>query len=386
VGAPASGVGALASTEAAAPDRSSDGSAASVDAAIVVEGVTKRFKQTVAVDDCHLVVERGAFVSLLGPSGCGKTTLLRMIGGFESQDGGRILIHGKPVDRLPPNRRPVNMVFQRYALFPHKSVYENIAFPLELRGVSKKERRKRVQESLELVRLPGVEHRRPTELSGGQAQRIALARALVGRPDVLLLDEPLTSLDLKLRKAMQLELRSIQEELGTTFLYVTHDQEEALTMSDRIVLMNEGRIVQEGEPAEIYNRPESVFASHFIGETNLFEGEVVAVESTGTRVRVGSLDVAAPTGDVRPGVTAAVSVRPQAVAIGPSVVHDHENRFRGRLERRIFLGNLVRWYVEIDPGVIVTAEGPAEDPPLEEGTDLEVSWRRNDSILLPQPS
>src|SRR6266508_2500489 len=188
---------------------------ASVEAAIVVEGVTKRFKQTVAVGDCHLVVERGAFVSLLGPSGCGKTTLLRVIGGFESQDSGRILIHGKPVDRLPPNRRPVNMVFQRYALFPHKSVYENIAFPLELRGVSKKERRKRVRESLELVRLPGVEDRRPTELSGGQAQRIALARALVGRPDVLLLDEPLTSLDLKLRKAMQLELRSIQEELGT---------------------------------------------------------------------------------------------------------------------------------------------------------------------------
>jgi ABC-type Fe3+/spermidine/putrescine transport system ATPase subunit len=233
------------------------------------------------------------------------------------------------------------------------------------------------------VRLPGVEDRRPTELSGGQAQRIALARALVGRPDVLLLDEPLTSLDLKLRKAMQLELRSIQEELGTTFLYVTHDQEEALTMSDRIVLMNEGRIVQEGEPAEIYNRPESVFASHFIGETNLFEGEVVAVETAGTRVRVGSLDVAAPIGDVSPSVTAAVSVRPQAVAIGPEVVHDHENRFRGRLERRIFLGNLVRWYVEIDPGVIVTAEGPAEDPPLEEGTDLEVSWRRDDSILLP---
>jgi spermidine/putrescine transport system ATP-binding protein len=352
------------------------------DAAILVDGVTKRFGQTVAVDDCHLVVERGAFVSLLGPSGCGKTTLLRVIGGFESQDRGRILIHGRQVDRLPPNRRPVNMVFQRYALFPHKSVFENIAFPLELRGVSKKERRGRVREMLELVRLPGVEDRRPNELSGGQAQRIALARALIGRPEVLLLDEPLTSLDLKLRKAMQLELRRIQEELGTTFLYVTHDQEEALTMSDRIVLMNDGRIVQEGPPAEIYNRPESVFASHFIGETNLLEGDVTGRDSGGTRVRVSELEVAAPAGELSVGTKVSVSVRPQAVTIGENLGDAHENRFRGRLERRIFLGNLVRWYVEIDPGIVVTAEGPPEEPPLEEGSDLELSWRRDDSILL----
>lgn len=382
MGAPPGSVGPLASTEVAAPGRPAGGRTSSSDAAIVVEGVTKRFGQTVAVDNCHLVVERGAFVSLLGPSGCGKTTLLRMIGGFESQDAGRIAIHGKQVDRLPPNKRPVNMVFQRYALFPHKSVFENIAFPLELRGVSKQERRERVGEMLDLVRLPGVEERRSTELSGGQAQRIALARALVARPEVLLLDEPLTALDLKLRKAMQLELRRIQEELGTTFLYVTHDQEEALAMSDRIVLMNEGRIVQEGGPAEIYNRPESVFASHFIGETNLLEGEVVAVESGGTRVRVGPVEVAAPAGPLALGATASVSVRPQCVSIGRRVQAAHENRFRGRLERRIFLGNLVRWYVEIGPDIVVTAEGAPEERPLEEGSELDVSWAREDSILL----
>ena len=355
------------------------------DAAIVVEGISKRFGSTLAVDDCSLRVERGAFVSLLGPSGCGKTTLLRIVGGFESQDSGRVIIHGQAVDRLPPNKRPVNMVFQRYALFPHKSVLENIAFPLELRGVPKRERAERVGEMLELVRLPGVEARNPSQLSGGQAQRVALARALIGRPEVLLLDEPLTALDLKLRKAMQLELRRIQEELGTTFLYVTHDQEEALTMSDRIVLMNEGRIVQEGAPGEIYEHPRSVFASNFIGEANLLHGEVAAVEDAGTRVRVDGLDVLAPAAEVSGGEAVVVSVRPQRILLQAEASPDGaDNCLPGVVQRRIFLGNLVRWLVEVGPELVLTVESGADSTPFTEGESVYVTWRKDGSILLPE--
>ncbi|MBD0318085.1 MAG: ABC transporter ATP-binding protein [Thermoleophilia bacterium] len=353
------------------------------EAAIVVESVCKRFGDTVAVDSCTLHVEHGAFVSLLGPSGCGKTTLLRIVGGFESQDSGRVVIHGEPVDRLPPNKRPVNMVFQRYALFPHKSVFENIAFPLEVRGVGKKERAERVKEMLELVRLPGVERRRPEQLSGGQAQRIALARALVSRPPVLLLDEPLTALDLKLRKAMQLELRRIQEELGTTFLYVTHDQEEALTMSDRIVLMNDGRIVQEGVPTEIYNRPANVFASHFIGEANVLEGVVATAGEEGTLVRVDGLEIAASSADVAPGQKVAVSIRPERLSIVAPADASGDGALRGVVARRVFLGNLVRWLVELAPGVLVTVEGAAGEDELEEGSAAYVRWPRDAALVLP---
>jgi spermidine/putrescine transport system ATP-binding protein len=361
--------------------------AAATDAAIVVENVSKSFGTTVAVDGCSLRVDRGAFVSLLGPSGCGKTTLLRIVGGFESQDAGTVEIHGKRVDRLPPNKRPVNMVFQRYALFPHKTVVDNIGFALELRGVSKQERAERVREMLELVRLPGVEDRSPLQLSGGQAQRVALARALIGRPEVLLLDEPLTALDLKLRKAMQLELRRIQEQLGTTFLYVTHDQEEALTMSDRIVLMNDGRIVQEGSPAEIYDRPESVFASHFIGEANLLHGTVAAVDAGSTRVQVDGLDVVAPAADVAPGQRVVVSVRPERLEIAPpGEAAAGENAFTGRVQRRIFLGHLMRRLVEIAPGVVLTVESAVDAATLGEGDDATVSWPRDAAIVLPEDS
>jgi spermidine/putrescine transport system ATP-binding protein len=355
---------------------------AATDAAIVIDSVSKRFGNTVAVDSFTLRVERGEFVSLLGPSGCGKTTLLRIVGGVESQDAGRILIHGKIVDRLPPNNRPVNMVFQRYALFPHKSVFENIAFPLELRGVGRKERAERVREMLELVRLPGVERRRPEQLSGGQAQRIALARALISRPPVLLLDEPLTALDLKLRKAMQLELRRIQEELGTTFLYVTHDQEEALTMSDRIVLMNEGRIVQEGEPSDIYERPATVFASHFIGEANLLEGVVTAADADGTRVRVEGLELVASPADVVTGQQVTVSVRPERLAIAGDGGDTADSVLRGVVARRIFLGNLVRWLVEVAPGVIITVEGRAGGDEFAEGSRALVLWPKETAVVL----
>jgi spermidine/putrescine ABC transporter ATP-binding subunit len=355
-------------------------------AAIVVDGIVKRFGPTTALAGVSLRVEPGTFVSLLGPSGCGKTTLLRIIGGFEHADSGSVFIHGQRVDRLPPNRRPVNTVFQRYALFPHKSVFENIAFSLALRRVPREEQRERVADMLRLVRLPGVEARTPGQLSGGQAQRVALARALIARPDVLLLDEPLAALDLKLRKAMQLELRRIQEELGTSFLYVTHDQEEALTMSDKIVLMNEGQISQEGTPTEIYERPANVFASGFIGEANLLHGVVEATDGVTAHVVLdGDLArVTAPASSARPAQRVVVSIRPERLRLGPpGSANGAENRIRGMLQRRIFLGNVIREFVSLSPDLVVMAQRDVDTTALPPAAPVEVSWHAANTILLP---
>ena len=239
--------------------------------AIALERVTKRFGKTAAVDDVSLSIGEGEFFSLLGPSGCGKTTTLRMIGGFEQPDAGRIVLQGQDVTTVPPNRRPLNMVFQHYALFPHMSVYDNVAFGLKVSGVPRAEHRDRIVRLLQVVELEGMEKRRIRQLSGGQQQRVALARALVKEPAALLLDEPLGALDVKLRKHMQRELKRIQAELGTTFVYVTHDQEEALAMSDRIAVMNGGRVEQLGSPREIYERPESPFVADFIGSLNALD-------------------------------------------------------------------------------------------------------------------
>ncbi|HSO02409.1 MAG TPA: ABC transporter ATP-binding protein [Gaiellaceae bacterium] len=255
-------------------------------AAVELERVTRRFGEVVAVDALDLEVREGEFLSLLGPSGCGKTTTLRLIAGFERPDAGAIRIGGSDVARLPPYRRPVNTVFQSYALFPHLSVLDNVAYGLKQRRVPRTERRARARSLLELVRLPGVEHRRPRELSGGQQQRVALARALVLEPKVLLLDEPLGALDLKVRKELQIELKRIQLSVGITFVYVTHDQEEALAMSDRVAVMSGGRIEQLGRPQEIYDDPATPFVAGFIGETNFIEsrGKTVAVRPEGLRV------------------------------------------------------------------------------------------------------
>ena len=253
-------------------------------------GLTKRFDDVVAVDAISLDVDRGQFFALLGPSGCGKTTTLRMIGGFEEPTEGRIELGGVDVARLPPYKRDVNTVFQSYALFPHLSIFENVAFGLRRLRVKSDDLRRRVGEALELVGLAGLERRKPRQLSGGQQQRIALARALVNRPRVLLLDEPLGALDLKLRKEMQLELKGIQHEVGITFVHVTHDQEEAMTMADRIVIMNSGRIEQVGTPSELYETPRTAFVAGFLGVSNLLEGEVLGEGtvklSDGTIVRV----------------------------------------------------------------------------------------------------
>src|SRR5579859_3589856 len=239
-----------------------------------LEHVVKRFGETVAVDDIVLDIAHGEFFSLLGPSGCGKTTTLSMIGGFEMPTSGIVYLGGKDVSRVPPYRRDVNTVFQSYALFPHLDVFGNVAFGLRRRRQKKDEVARRVRDALALVDLPKFEDRRPTQLSGGQQQRVALARALVNEPRVLLLDEPLGALDLKLRKQMQIELKRIQRDVGITFLYVTHDQEEALSMSDRVAVMSDGRIEQLGDPREVYDRPQTPFVADFIGEMNFLDGEV----------------------------------------------------------------------------------------------------------------
>src|SRR5438045_3856595 len=240
-------------------------------AAIGLDGVSKRFGKHPAVDDVTLEIGEGECFPLLGPSGCGKTTTLRMVAGFELPDAGHVVLQGNDVTRVPANRRAVNMVFQQYALFPHISVYDNVAFGLKVKRVPRAEHRERVHEMLRIVSLEGYDQRRARQLSGGQQQRVALARALVNRPAALLLDEPLGALDVKLRKQMQLELKRIQHELGTTFVYVTHDQDEALAMSDRIAVMNGGKVEQIGAPREVYEKPQTAFVADFIGSLNLFE-------------------------------------------------------------------------------------------------------------------
>jgi len=285
---------------------------------VELRNVTKSFGDVIAVDDLSLNIQNGEFFSLLGPSGCGKTTTLRMIAGFEQPTEGEIYIRNQPVAGIPAHQRPVNTVFQSYALFPHMTVAENVSFGLEMKKVSKPEIKRRVAEALELVHLPHLSKRKPKQLSGGQRQRVALARALVNHPQVLLLDEPLGALDLKLRKAMQLELKQIQAEVGVTFIYVTHDQEEALTMSDRIAVMNEGLVQQVGTPREIYEHPANRFVADFIGETNFITGSVMSC-SHFTTMQIGNLSLIG-TADGRildTGQAVTLAIRPEKINLYP---------------------------------------------------------------------
>jgi spermidine/putrescine transport system ATP-binding protein len=309
-------------------------------------GLTKRFEDVVAVDELSLDVEHGRFVALLGPSGCGKTTTLRMIGGFEQPTAGVIELGGRDVSGLPPYRRDVNTVFQSYALFPHLTIFENVAFGLRRRKVKGDELRRRVVEALELVGLAGLERRKPRQLSGGQQQRIALARALVNRPRVLLLDEPLGALDLKLRKEMQLELKRIQHEVGITFVHVTHDQEEAMTMADEIVIMNGGRIEQQGTPGELYEQPRTVFVAGFLGVSNLLHGTVCGEDSVslrdGTRVAVPRDALAGRSGVVQ------IGVRPEKLRTGGS----EPNSLSGTVTESAYIGVSTQYIVDTPAGAV----------------------------------
>src|SRR5216683_665240 len=286
--------------------------------AIALEGVSKGFGETRAVQDVTVAIGEGEFFSLLGPSGCGKTTTLRMIAGFEVPDEGRIVLQGTDVTSVSANRRKVNMVFQQYALFPHMSIYDNVAFGLRVQRVPRGEHHARISEMLRVVELEGLERRRPRQLSGGQQQRVALARALVNRPAALLLDEPLGALDVKLRKQMQLELKRIQAELGTTFVYVTHDQDEALAMSDRIAVMNGGRVEQVGTPREMYEQPQTAFVADFIGSLNVFEVTVSELTGGSAVAKLGERQqvIVHAGGTPRAGDWIRVAMRPERVRIG----------------------------------------------------------------------
>jgi spermidine/putrescine transport system ATP-binding protein len=352
--------------------------------AIRIENVSKRFGDMVAVDDVSLEIGRGEFFSLLGPSGCGKTTTLRMLAGFEVPTEGRILLEGEPVHDVPPYQRDVNMVFQSYALFDHLNVADNVGFGLKRRKVEKSELRRRVAEALELVNLNERSTARTNELSGGQRQRVALARALVNRPKVLLLDEPLGALDLKLRKQMQVELKAIQREVGITFVYVTHDQEEALSMSDRIAVMNAGRVAQCGAPEDVYEHPTEEFVAGFIGISNLIEGRV---EDAGQVRIAGGLMVPAPLPDgVARGDTVNISVRPEKIAVAEDV-EEGMVRLEGTIEGRVYLGVMTQITVALGDGAHLVAleqqtyRADAEDR-WEIGQRIAIGWRPEHCLVL----
>jgi putative spermidine/putrescine transport system ATP-binding protein len=317
-------------------------------------GVRKDFGEVVAVAGIDLDIRTGEFFTLLGPSGSGKTTCLRMIAGFERPDAGTIDLAGEDVTGLPPYERDVNTVFQDYALFPHMSVGENVAYGLRVRRVGREERERRVREALAMVRLEGFEDRRPSQLSGGQRQRVALARALVNRPRVLLLDEPLGALDLKLRQQLQVELKRIQGEVGITFVYVTHDQDEALSMSDRIAVMDGGRVLQVGSPHEVYDQPGTRFVAGFVGVSNLLELPVDAVDGTLARLRLGAGDaVSAQTRghELQPGSVAIVTIRPERIALHEGTAAGAEGcHASGVVRESLYAGPTSRFVVALDGG------------------------------------
>jgi spermidine/putrescine transport system ATP-binding protein len=330
-----------------------------------LDRVTKRFGDFTAVREMELDIPRGEFFTMLGPSGCGKTTTLRMVAGFEDPSEGRVLLSGEDVTSLPAFKRPTNTVFQSYALFPHRSVEQNVAFGLQRQKVDRSEIRRRVGEELERVGLASEAKRKPAQLSGGQQQRVALARALVNRPEVLLLDEPLGALDLKLRKQLQVELKRIQRDVGITFVYVTHDQEEALTMSDRIAVMNKGVVEQVADPESVYERPGTTFVAGFIGVSNLMPGEVVSSNGAGTRMRLdaGPTVSAQDSGGVQTGERAHAVVRPEKLVLQQAGTMEDANRpsVEGQVESSLYLGTATQMVVRLGDGTRMTVLVPNAD-------------------------
>jgi spermidine/putrescine transport system ATP-binding protein len=349
--------------------------------AVELSAVTKRFGEFVAVDELSLDIYEGEFFSLLGPSGCGKTTTLRMIAGFEEPTEGSISVGGDPMRGVPPYRRPVNTVFQSYAIFPHLNVFDNVAFGLRRSGVKGEELHKRVKEACEMVQLSGFERRKPSMLSGGQQQRVALARALVNHPKVLLLDEPLGALDLKLRKEMQLYLKNLQHEVGITFIYVTHDQEEALTMSDRIAVMNEGRVQQVADPPTLYEQPENRFVADFIGQTNVFSGMVESVDGERVTLRTASGEkVEATAREVEVGQEAHATVRPEKIRLGS----EGDNVSTARIRQIVYLGVSTQYIAELPDGekLVLYQQNSREEDHAEVGDEVPVAWDARNCLVL----
>jgi len=357
-------------------------------AAILLDGVSKSFGTVEAVREASFPIADGEFFTMLGPSGCGKTTTLRMIAGFEQPTAGRIDLRGVDVTDVPANRRNVNMVFQHYALFPHMSVYDNVAFGLRLKKVPKAEEKVRVTEILEIVALAGMEKRKPSQLSGGQQQRVALARALVNNPAALLLDEPLGALDVKLRRALQLELKRVQHETGTTFVYVTHDQEEALAMSDRIAVMNHGVVDQIGSPREIYEQPATPFVADFVGSLNALDVEVAEIVGDNLVARFdqsGRVVATAPSG-TRAGERLRVAVRPERVSVAERTAQsapDGGSWLAGTVSEVVYLGMLTQYHVTTVAGRVVSHRMNDEAAPkVELGTLVVVEWAAEDTSVL----
>ncbi|PJF36622.1 MAG: spermidine/putrescine ABC transporter ATP-binding protein [Candidatus Thermofonsia Clade 1 bacterium] len=354
--------------------------------AVELVNLSKAYGNFRAVDDISLQIREGEFFSILGPSGCGKTTTLRLIAGFETPTSGRIYLQGREISGVPPFQRPVNTVFQNYALFPHMSVAENVAFGLEMQRVPRKEIERRVREALEMVRMADRANSRPHQLSGGQQQRVALARALVNRPAVLLLDEPLGALDLKLRKAMQLELKQIQQEVGITFIYVTHDQEEALTMSDRIAVMGHGKVLQCATPEEIYERPQSRYVADFIGETNFLEGRLISLNGTAQVQLEPELSIAAASSEraLAQGAPVTIAIRPEKIAL--SAQDSDPSALRGIVREAVYIGTDMRYVVQLGQRtqVVVRVQnlGAERDQRFRRGDSVYVKWAAENARLL----
>jgi spermidine/putrescine transport system ATP-binding protein len=362
-------------------------------AAVRLSKVVKRFGEFLAVDSIDLEVQDGEFFSLLGPSGCGKTTTLRMIGGFEQPTSGLIELQGNDVTWLPAYRRNVNTVFQNYALFPHLTIYENVAFGLRRKGVKDSEVKSRVTDMLQLVELPGYERRKPNQISGGQAQRVALARALINKPAVLLLDEPLGALDLKLRKQMQVELKRIQQEVGITFIYVTHDQEEAMTMSDRIAVMNSGRFEQLGDPEQLYERPTTRFVAGFLGVSNLLRGTTDGTADGYALVRLADdTRIRVPKAFVNGTTSLQIGIRPEKIRLSePDKAPPNANLLRGVIRDASYIGVSTQYIVEASGGARLTVyeqnvERATKSELWAPGEEVCLTWAPDHSFVINEPA
>lgn len=359
---------------------------------ISIRDLSKHFGSVRAVDDVSLDIRRGEFFSLLGPSGCGKTTLMRIIAGFEEATAGDVYIDEQAMGNTPPHRRPVNMVFQNYAIFPHLTVQQNIAFGLRKDKLPKTEVSRMVEEALAMIKLEGYGARKADQLSGGQRQRVALARALIKKPKVLLLDEPLGALDKKLREQMQLELRALQRSVGITFIFVTHDQEEAMTMSDRIAVMSEGKVLEVGAPTQLYDRPKTHFVADFLGSMNFFEGQVREMSETEVQVETRELGlIRVQKGDlpVTSGDDVIVAIRPENVIVSTTQQHDDSNSVKGRIDNAAFLGDRSHIYVSVNGGsttfltLMQNLKGAASEIGRHEN-DVWLNWSYDSGILLPK--